>query len=107
MIIFLIFIGQFLPHPLDSVSDVIPHFHPFQVHCVLVDVWNYVKDNIPSPLAFVSNNKGSCLRKFGPYEEHKSYCQRLRLIMIQYLNKMPEKYQEFFVDEELNAITLD
>ena len=107
IILELMSIGQFLPHPLDSVSDVIQHFHPFQVHCILVDLWNYVKDNIPSPLAFVSNGKGSCLRKFGPYEEYKSYCQRLRLIMIQHLGKVAEKYQEFFVDEELNAIVLD
>ncbi len=46
--------GQFLPHPLNALSDVIGRFHPFHVHCVLVDLWNFMKDHVPSPVAFVS-----------------------------------------------------
>ena len=42
-------IGQFVPPPLDGVSEVIDILHPFHLHCILVDIWNYVRDNVPSP----------------------------------------------------------
>ena len=102
LIIFLILMSveQFLPPPLNSVADVLDFFHPYQVHCILVDVWNYVRDNVPSPVAFVTNGKGNATRKFGPYSSHKQYCERLRLIMIQHITQVPEKYHEFFVEEE-------
>ena len=51
-------VGQSLPHPLDSVSDVLGHLHAFHVHCVLVDVWNYMRDNVPSPVAFSATAAG-------------------------------------------------
>ena len=71
-------VGQYLPHPLDSVSDVLGQLHAFHVHCVLVDVWNYMRDNVPSPVAFSATaaaaggaGKGAakggyrCVRKIG------------------------------------------
>ena len=51
-------VGQYLPHPLDSVSDVLGQLHAFHVHCVLVDVWNYMRDNVPSPVAFSATAAG-------------------------------------------------
>jgi hypothetical protein len=42
-------IGQFIPPPLDGVSEVLDILHPFHLHCILVDIWNYVRDNVPSP----------------------------------------------------------
>jgi len=42
-------IGQFVPPPLDGVSEIIDILHPFHLHCILVDIWNYVRDNVPSP----------------------------------------------------------
>ena len=38
-------IGQFLPHPLNALSDVLPVMHAFHVHCALADVWAYMKDH--------------------------------------------------------------
>jgi integrator complex subunit 5 len=96
-ILWLMSVGQFLPPPLNSVADVIHVFHPYQVHCVLVDVWNYVRDNVPSPAAFVTNGKGLRTRKFGPYINHKQYCDRLRLIMMQHIGQVSKEYQQFFV----------
>ena len=90
-------VGQYLPPPLDSVSDVIHYFHPYQVHCILVDVWNYVRDNVPSPVAFLSNGKGNLTRKFGSQSNYKQYCERLRLIMLQHIGKVSVEYQKFFV----------
>ena len=37
-ILWLLSVGQYLPHPLDSVAEVIHLFHPYQVHCILVDL---------------------------------------------------------------------
>jgi hypothetical protein len=42
-------IGQFVPPPLDGVAEIIDILHPFHLHCVLIDIWNYVRDNVPSP----------------------------------------------------------
>ena len=50
---------QYLPHPLDSVSDVLGQLHAFHVHCVLVDIWNYMRDNVPSPVAFSATAAGA------------------------------------------------
>ena len=74
-----------------------------------MDIWNFVRDDrhVPDPQRWENNGHGSYYRKFEPYVEYKSYCQRLRLIMIQHLDKVAEKYQEFFVDEELHSIVLD
>ena len=52
---------------------------------------------------FVTNGKGSATRKFGPYKEHKLYCERLRLIMMQHLSKVAGKYREFFVESQEGA----
>ena len=42
-----------------SVSDVLGQLHAFHVHCVLVDIWNYMRDNVPSPVAFSATAAGS------------------------------------------------
>lgn len=94
-------VGQFLPHPLDSVSDVLGNFHAFHVHCVLVDIWNYMRDNVPSPVAYSSSAAATgykMFREFDNYKNYKQYCERLRLIMIQHLPKISAEFKRFFVD---------
>ena len=91
-------VGQFLPHPLNAVSDVIQEFHAFHLHCVLVDIWNFMKENVPSPVAFASNNEGLLTREFEPYKNYKSYCERLRLIMVHHIDVLAEEFKRFFVD---------
>lgn len=91
-------VGQFLPPPLDAASEILHVVHPFHVHCVLVDIWNYVRDNVPSPVAFVANENGTMYREFEPYANYKTYCERLRLIMIQHIAHVPNEYKKFFVD---------
>ena len=51
-------IGGYLPHPLSALPDVLPAFHAFHVHTVLADVWRFMKDNVPSPVAFTAANSG-------------------------------------------------
>ncbi len=97
-------VGQFLPHPLSTLSDVIGNFHAFHVHCVLVDVWNFMKDNVPSPVAFVSKgaSDGPLCRDFeefsSPGKSYRSYFERLRLIMIHHVAEIPSEFKSFFVD---------
>ena len=88
-----------MPPPLDSVADVLHVMHPFHVHCILVDVWNYVRDNVPSPVSFSSNAEGGALyREFEPYKNYRQYCERLRLIMIRHIAVLPNQFKKFYVD---------
>merc|ERR1719242_414091 len=63
-------VGQFIPPPLDSISEVINVMHPFHLYCILVDVWNYLRDNVPSPVAFSSSADGALIRDFEPYKNY-------------------------------------
>ena len=101
-------VGQFIPHPLDSVADVLHVMHPFHVLSILFDIWNYVRDNVPSPMTFVAGpdpaggaggGGGSVLcREFEPYKNYRTYCEKLRLIMIRHIAEVPNEFKKFFVD---------
>ena len=97
-IIELMSVGQFIPPPLNSLSEVLYVMHPFHVHCILVDLWNYVRDNVPSPVSFSSNAEGALVRDFEPYKNYKQYCERLRLVMIQHISQLSNEFKRFFVD---------
>ena len=86
-------IGQFLPYPLNRVQDVIGKFHSFHVHCILVDIWNFMRENVPSPLSYSAEDGN---REFDPGKT-KLYTERLRKIMLLHLDNMPEDYKLFFV----------
>lgn len=46
-------LGQLLPIPFSYLHAVIEHFEPFEIAVVLKEcVWNYMKENIPSPMTF-------------------------------------------------------
>ena len=96
----LLSVGQFIPHPLDSVADVIHVMHPFHVLSILFDIWNYVRDNVPSPVTFaasLSPDAAMC-REFEPYKNYRTYCEKLRLIMIRHIAEVPNEFKKFFVD---------
>lgn len=42
-------IGQFLPHNMHVLPQMISHLAPHEVVAVLQDVWDYMRDNTPSP----------------------------------------------------------
>ncbi len=52
-------VGQFLPHPLSSLPDVVGRLHAFHLNCVLVDVWNFMKEHVPTPAAFGPKSGGA------------------------------------------------
>ena len=92
-------IGQFLPHPLDSVSDILSILEPFHVHCILTDIWNYMRDHVPTPVSYNNcSSNGLMSREFEPFKNYKSYCERLRLIMLKHLKRLSGEYKRFFVD---------
>jgi len=103
-IVNLMSIGQFIPPPLDSITEVMHVMHSFHLYCILVDVWNYMRDNVPTPIAFSSNAEGALKRDFEPYKNYKAYCERFRLVMIYHITELPNEYKSFFVssvnDEE-------
>lgn len=50
--------GQLLPPPLDYLHVIIRHFEPHEVALIMKEcVWNYVKENMPSPSTLISDNK--------------------------------------------------
>lgn len=54
--------GQLLPGPLAYLHIVIEHFEPFEIVVVLKEcVWNYMKENIPSPMPFRVAPNGNVL----------------------------------------------
>jgi len=119
-------VGQFLPHPLNALADVVAELHPFHVHCVLQDVWAFVRDHVPSPVDFTPGDKasGTSMRDFReestaattpePQEDaanngdksqreggspYRAYTERLRLIMAHmHLGDSPGEFARFFVD---------
>lgn len=49
----LLAMSQLLPMPFNLLHAVIEHFEPFEIAVVLKEcVWNYMKENIPSPMQY-------------------------------------------------------
>ncbi|QQP49406.1 Oocyte maintenance defects, partial [Caligus rogercresseyi] len=94
-------VGQFLPHPLRSVGDIIGILSPFHVHLILLDIWIFMRENVPSPAAFVVSPSGGFYREFGPYKSIKSHCERLRLIMLKYIPQVATEFIQFFIEPEV------
>ncbi|NWS79133.1 INT5 protein, partial [Crotophaga sulcirostris] len=44
--------GSLLPPALGNVHEVFPHLAPFEVHLVLLSVWEYLRENSPLPQRF-------------------------------------------------------
>lgn len=57
-----------------------------------------MRDNVPSPVAFDSNRDEVLVREFDDYKSYRSYCERLRLVMIQHIAEVPQEFKNFFVD---------
>lgn len=51
--------GQILPEPFNYLHLVIDHFQPAEVALVLKEcIWNYMKENVPSPVIFTVDSTG-------------------------------------------------
>jgi len=92
-------VGQFLPPQLALVPQIMHIFDPFQLHCVLIDIWNFMKMTVPGPSLFtVSEGSGEASRDFGPYKNYHGFCERLRVVMVKNINTMAVIFKKYFVD---------
>jgi len=92
-------VGQFLPPQLALVPQIMHIFDPFQLHCILIDIWNFMKVTVPGPSLFtISEGSGAATRDFGPYKNYHGFCERLRVVMVKNINTMAVIFKKYFVD---------
>jgi len=92
-------VGQFLPPQLALVPQIIHIFDPFQLHCVLIDIWNFMKITVPGPSLFqISEASGEATRDFGPYKSYHGFCERLRVVIVKNIDTMAVIFKKYFVD---------
>lgn len=93
--------GQLLPPPLSYIDEVLPLVTPYEAFVLLSDIWQYMRDNVPSPALFYSNNSNSqrVWRDFsadGQKTCDKKYTNRLRFILFANVEKFGSVYAKFF-----------
>jgi len=92
-------VGQFIPPQLGLVPHIIHIFDPFQLHCILIDIWNFMKINVPGPSLYVENvATGQVNRNFGHYKNYHGFCERLRVVLVKNLDTMAVVFKKYFVD---------
>jgi len=96
-------IGQFLPPQLALVPQVIDIFDPAQLHCILIDIWNFMKLNVPGPSLFTQAEGGegrgeAPTRSFGPYKNYHAFCERLRVVLVSHIDTQAAVVKAYFVD---------
>lgn len=91
-------LGQLLPPAMNSLGEVLPLLSPFEVFCVLSDVWQYMRNNVPSPALFTHKNTttGELWREFKTPAADLKYMERLRAIMISNIQTCGLIFQKFF-----------
>ncbi|XP_054920403.1 integrator complex subunit 5 isoform X2 [Dermacentor andersoni] len=91
-------LGQLLPPAMNSLGEVLPLLSPFEVFCVLSDVWQYMRNNVPSPALFTQKNPttGELWREFKAPAADLKYMERLRAIMISNIQTCGLIFQKFF-----------
>ena len=53
------------------------------------------------------DGEGPAMREFEPYKNYKTYCERLRQIMMHHVKDLPKEFKAFFVDAANNPDTTD
>ena len=96
-------VGQFLPPQLALVPQVMHIFDPAQLHCILIDIWNFMKLNVPGPSLFSVAEGGEArgeavARDFGPYKNYHAFCERLRVVLVSHIDSQAEVVRTYFVD---------
>ncbi|XP_075738971.1 integrator complex subunit 5 omd isoform X2 [Rhipicephalus microplus] len=91
-------LGQLLPPAMNSLGEVLPLLSPFELFCVLSDVWQYMRNNVPSPALFTHKNPttGELWREFKTPAADLKYMERLRAIMISNIQTCGLIFQKFF-----------
>ncbi|KAK9510932.1 hypothetical protein O3M35_005604 [Rhynocoris fuscipes] len=96
-------LGQLLPPPFTALSEIIPHIPPNQVVLLLRDcVWNYMRDNVPSPALFGRDANGVMWRDTSTSRPPKQYTETLRQVMLNNLSSLGALYHTLFVKDLLD-----
>ncbi|XP_071036547.1 integrator complex subunit 5 [Parasteatoda tepidariorum] len=94
--------GQLLPPPLSYIDEVLPLITPYEAFSLLSDVWQYMRDNVPSPALFFSKNSNRVWREFSDESKlscDKKYTNKLRFILFANIEKFGAAYAKFFPSE--------
>ncbi|UYV71634.1 INTS5 [Cordylochernes scorpioides] len=85
--------GQLLPPPLGQVGPLVSMLTPWELHCVLSDIWQYMRDNVPSPALFRSDTmtRADPTLRCPPH-----YTQRLRHILLANIQRFGAFYAKLF-----------
>ena len=78
-------------------------FDPAQLHCILIDIWNFMKLNVPGPSLFSQAEGGEArgeapTRSFGPYKNYHAFCERLRVVLVSHIDTQAAVVKAYFVD---------
>lgn len=92
--------GQLLPPPLSFIDEVLPLVTPYEAFSLLSDVWQYMRDNVPSPALFYARNGSARVwRDFNDGDCDRKYTNRLRFILFANVEKFGAVYAKFFASE--------
>ena len=85
-------------------------FDPAQLHCILIDIWNFMKLNVPGPSLFTLAEGGEARgetpsRSFGPYKNYHAFCERLRLVLVSHIDTQAAVIKTYFVDAHNEEVT--
>lgn len=85
--------GQLLPPPLCHTCELLPLLTPHEVSVILADIWQYMKENVPSPSLFNSNKLA---KRSVERECHKKFTYRLQHILQKNIETSGKLYAKFF-----------
>lgn len=95
--------GQILPPPFNFLHSVIEHFEPPEIALVLKEcIWNYMKENVPSPVIYNVDMNGLHWRDSLAARPHPQFIDPLRNIMLRKLPLLGTFYHHMFVLPEVN-----
>jgi len=99
-------VGQFIPAQLALVPHIIHILDPFQLHCILIDIWNFMKNYVPGPSLYVATDQesGQMTRVFGHYKTYHGFCERLRVVLVKNLDTMAVLFKKHFVDALVESV---
>ncbi|XP_049865690.1 integrator complex subunit 5 [Pectinophora gossypiella] len=92
-------LGQLLPHPLSHMLELAPELTASEIVQVLRDcLWNYTRDNVPSPALFTCDATGLHWRSPSNSKPPATYTDTLRIIIQKRIAKLGHLYPIMFLN---------
>ncbi|XP_050676730.1 integrator complex subunit 5 isoform X2 [Leptidea sinapis] len=97
-------LGQLLPHPLCHMLQLAPELTASELVQVLRDcLWNYTRDNVPSPALFPCDATGLRWRDPSTCKPSPTYTDTLRIILQKKISKLGHMYPIMFLNLEKDS----